>query len=227
MTLTRLLACCQPVGLQFNALIVVAYVEPMAFQNFTFPQVIQDLGLTLADANLFAQVPLAAVRPEFLAQVLEGANLASAINTEKARSEFVIAPVLFELRRLHAGQLGLFSGIELEADASRGLNGVCDFVITKSPRQHLVSAPLITIIEAKNDNLRTGMGQCIAAMCAARVLNQAAAAPIATVYGAVTTGTAWKFLRLREAEVTLDLVEYHIESLGKILGIFGHIVETA
>jgi hypothetical protein len=199
----------------------------MAFQNFSFPQVEQDLGLTLADADLFSPIPAAAVRPEFLAQVIEGANLASAINTEKARSEFVIAPVLLELRRLHAGRLGLFSGIELNADASRGLNGVCDFVITKSPRQHVVSVPLITIIEAKNDNLRTGLGQCISAMVAAQMINQNASAPIAAVYGAVTTGIAWKFLRLRDTEVTLDLVEYHIESLGKILGILGHIVDTA
>jgi len=169
----------------------------MAFQNFTFPQVEQALGLTLSDEDLFSQLPAIIVRPEFFAQVIEGANLASAINTEKARSEFVIAPVLFELRRLHVGHLGLFSGIELDADASRGLNGVCDFVITKSPRQHIVSAPLITIIEAKNDNLRSGLGQCIAAMCAAQLLNQAASASIAAVYGAVTTGSLWKFLRLR------------------------------
>src|SRR5437016_11713868 len=111
----------------------------MAFQNFTFPQVVQDLSLALADADLFSQIPPASVRPDFLAQVLEGANLASAINTEKARSEFAIAPVLFELRRLHVGHVGLFSGIELDADTSRGLNGVCDFVITRSPRQHVVS----------------------------------------------------------------------------------------
>src|SRR5262249_35373497 len=199
----------------------------MAFQNFSFPQVEQDLGLTVTDANLFPQVPEAGVRPEFLAQVLEGANLASAINTEKARSEFVIAPVLFELRRLHGGRFGLFSGVELNADPARGLNGVCDFVITKSPRQHILSTPLITIVEAKNDNLRTGLGQCVATMCAAQVLNEAAAAPVAAVYGVVTTGTAWKFLRLQGTQVALDLIEYHVESLGKIMGILEHIVETA
>jgi hypothetical protein len=199
----------------------------MAFQNFAFPQVVQDLGLTLADGDLFADVPPTVVRPEFVAQVIEGANLASAINTEKARSEFVIAPVLLELRRLHLGRLGLFSGIELNADPARGLNGVCDFVIAKSPRQHVVSTPLITIVEAKNDNLRSGLGQCIAAMVAAQLLNEAAATPLAAVYGAVTTGTAWKFLKLHAADLILGLAEYHIEGVAKILGIFGHIVESA
>lgn len=202
-------------------------VERMAFQDFSFPQVVQDLGLTLADADLFSPIPSAAVRPEFLAQVLEGTNLASAINTEKARSEFIIAPVLFELRRLHMGHMGLFSGIELDADAGRGLNGVCDFVITRSPRQHVPSAPLITIIEAKNDNLRAGLGQCIAAMYAAQLLNQAASVSVAAVYGAVTSGGAWKFLRLQGSEITIDLVEYHIESVAKILGILGHMVVSA
>jgi hypothetical protein len=155
----------------------------MPFQNFSFPQVEHDLGLTLTDADLFSPVPPVSVRPDFVAQVIDGANLASAVNTEKARSEFAIAPVLLDLRRLHTGHLGLFSGVELEADASRGLNGVCDFVITKSPRQHVLSAPLITIVEAKNDNLRLGLGQCIAAMCAAQLLNQAASVTVDAVCG--------------------------------------------
>jgi hypothetical protein len=198
----------------------------MAFQNFTFPQIVQDLGLVFADADLFSQVAPASVRPEFLAQVIEGADLASAINTEKARSEFVIAPVLFELRRQHKGRFGLFSGVDLNADAARGLNGVCDFIITRSPFQHVLSAPLITIIEAKNDNLRSGLGQCIAAMVAAQLVNQAAAVSVRSVYGAVTTGSAWKFLRLQDEKLTLDLHEYRLEGLDKILGILWNIVEV-
>lgn len=200
----------------------------MAFQNFTFPQIIRDLGLVLAEGNLFASVAAVAVQPEFVARIIEGVDLASAINTEKARSEFAVAPVLFELRRRHVGGLGLFSGIELDADAARGLNGVCDFIIAKSPLQHVLSTPLITIIEAKNDNLRTGLGQCIAAMVAAYLINQAAATEVKAIYGAVTTGGSWKFLRLQgDKNVTLDLVEYHVENLGKILGILGHMVETS
>jgi hypothetical protein len=91
----------------------------------------------------------------------------------------------------------------------------------------VLSAPLITIIEAKNDNLRTGLGQCIASMVAAQMLNHAASSKVTVVYGAVTTGSAWKFLRLHGAKITLDLVEYHIERLDKILGILWHIVEEA
>lgn len=90
----------------------------------------------------------------------EGATIALAVNTEKAKSECIIAPVLLELRRLLGGAVGLFSGVALEVDPSRGLTGVCDFLLTKAARQFLLSAPVVAVVEAQNDNLRTGLGQC-------------------------------------------------------------------
>ena len=199
----------------------------MSFQQFSFPQVVKTLGLTPTDSDLFTPIPPLDLPLEFQARVVEGANLASAINTEKARSEFVVAPILLEFRRLHAGRIGLFSGVELEADPSRGLNGVCDFLITKSPLQHIVSLPIVTVVEAKNENLRTGMGQCIATMVAAQLLNQAEPGGATSIHGAVSSGNLWKFLRLAGTVVTIDLVEYLVDNVGKILGILHHIVETA
>ena len=140
----------------------------MAFRDFTFPDVQQALGVAVSEADLFSGVPCAEVREEFAAVIRDGADLALAVNTEKARSEFIIAPLLLELRRSLKGRFGLFSGVEFNVDASRGLNGFCDFILTKSPRQIILSAPLVAVVEAKNDNLRTGFGQCIAAMVAAR-----------------------------------------------------------
>jgi len=103
----------------------------MAFGDFAFPEVHQDLGLTVLEADLFSQVPAIVPRDDFLATLAEGATLALAINTEKAKSEFIIAPLLLELRRLMGGAIGLFSGVELDVDAAKGLNGVCDFILTK------------------------------------------------------------------------------------------------
>ena len=160
-------------------------------------------------------------------KALDRSNLALAVNTEKAKSEFIIAPLLLELRRSLGDRFALFSGVELAVDPGRGLNGVCDFIITKSARQFILSAPLIAIVEAKNDNLRSGLGQCIAAMCAAQIFNQQSSASIEAVFGAVTTGSAWRFLRLQQAVVTLDVKEYYIDNPGKILGILTHIVQNA
>jgi hypothetical protein len=198
----------------------------MAFRDFTFPDVQQALGVSVTEADLFAGISAASLREEFVAQIRDGADLALAINTEKARSEFIIAPVLFELRRSLAGQCSLFSGIEFDVDASRGLNGFCDFLLARSPRQIILTAPLVAIVEAKNDNLRTGFGQCIAAMVAAQEFNQKAGTPVVTVYGVVTTGSAWKFLQLRQAEVVIDIHEYYIVDLGRIMAIFHHILHS-
>jgi hypothetical protein len=198
----------------------------MAFRDFTFPEVQQALGLTVAEADLFSTVSPAAVREEFAALIRDGADLAQAVNTEKARSEFIIAPILLELRRSLSGSFGLFSGIEFNVDAARGLNGYCDFILTKFPRQLILTAPVVAIVEAKNDNLRSGYGQCIAATVAAQEYNRKTGNSVGDVFGVVTTGSAWKFLKLRETEVVIDIHEYYIVDLERIIGILTHMLRN-
>lgn len=197
----------------------------MAFGDFTFPQIQHDLGLTVNEAELFDAASAAVVRPEFQAQLSLATEIALSVNTEKARSEFIIAPVLLELRRIVGDRLGLFSGVSLEGDAARGLNGVCDFLLTTSGRQLVVAAPLVAIVESKNDNLLSGLGQCIAAVVAARMVNEREGSVGRLVYGTVTTGSAWKFLRLEGAKLTIDRREYSIDNVGKVLGIFQAIIQ--
>jgi hypothetical protein len=199
----------------------------MAFRDFSFPEVQQTLGLTLAEADLFGTVPPLDLPAEFLARMRAGVDLALAVNTEKARSEFIIAPVLMELRRMLGEGFGLFSGIEFDVDSSRGLNGFCDFILTRSPLQSVLTAPLVAIVEAKNDNLRTGLGQCIAAMVAAREFNARSSSPVEPTYGVVTTGAAWKFLRLTESHLELDKHEYFAAELTKIMAILASILRPA
>jgi hypothetical protein len=196
----------------------------MAFRDFTFPEVQDALGVRVTEADLFPAVPPATPRTEFAATLRDGVELALAVNTEKARSEFIIAPVLLELRRSLHGSFGLFSGIEFDVDASRGLNGYCDFILTRSPAQLILTAPLIAIVEAKNDNLRAGLGQCIAAMVAALEYNQKTGTPTDAVYGCVTTGEVWQFLRLDGSVVTIDRSRYYIDNVGGILGVLAAIV---
>src|SRR5271170_283293 len=143
----------------------------MAFRDFGFPDVQQILGLNLAEADLFSGVLAMDLPAAFSERMRADVALALAVNTEKARSEFIIAPVLSELRRLLGASFGLFSGVEFNVDASRGLNGYCDFLLTRSPLQSVLTAPVVVVVESKNDNLQTGLGQCIAAMVAAREFN--------------------------------------------------------
>jgi hypothetical protein len=199
----------------------------MAFRDFGFPEVQHAFGLKLAEADLYSAVPALRLSAEFAERMRADVALALAVNTEKARSEFIIAPVLAELRRMLGGSFGLFSGVEFDVDASRGLNGFCDFILTRSPLQSVLTAPVVAIAGAKNDNLRTGLGQCIAAMVAAREFNAKSASAVAAVHGVVTTGSAWKFLRLVGAEVTLDVEEYFVAELGRIMGVLAHILQGA
>jgi hypothetical protein len=197
----------------------------MAFRDFSFPEVQQALGLEIQDADLFSSAPPFTVREEFAAFVRDGVALALANSTEKAKSEFIIAPVLLELRRSLKNGFSLFSGVEWNVDPSRGLDGYCDFIITKGGSQHVLRAPYVAIVEAKNDLIRTGLGQCIAAMYAARWTNEQTHVPIQTVYGVVSTGAAWKFLRLQTNVVVVDVPEYFIDDLSKIMGILKVVVQ--
>jgi hypothetical protein len=168
-----------------------------------------------------------AVREEFAAFLRDGVALAVANSTEKAKSEFIIAPVLLELRRTLGPRFFLFSGVEWEADASRGLNGNCDFILAKGQSQYVLAAPFVAVVEAKSDLIRTGLGPCIAAMYGAQFCNRQAGRAIGRVYGVVSTGSAWKFLQLEGAALTIDVPEYYIDNLPKVMGILRQIVEAA
>jgi hypothetical protein len=200
----------------------------MAYSDFTLAKAKNTFGLTLNETqNLFRAI--AGVLPsDLLSRVLEeNLSLATAINSEKARSEFLIAPVLSEVRRQLDYRIGLFSGTEFNVDPAQSLVGFCDFILSASQEQYFVSAPVVTIIEAKNENIIAGLGQCVATMIAAQIFNQRAGNEIAWIYGVVTSGTSWKFLTLQQSTVCIDAIEYHISQIDKILAILLQPLQTS
>jgi len=192
----------------------------MAYNDFTLSRVKKDFHLTVDETqNLFSQVE-AVVPSDFLKQSLDYyLPLATTINTEKARSEFIIAPIMGEIRRQSKNRISLFSGSEFNVDQIKGLNGYCDFILSASQEQIEITAPVFTIIEAKKEDIIGGVGQCIAAMVAAQIFNERAENEIKIIYGAVTTGTNWRFIVLERKEVFVDSDEYYIIQIEKILGI--------
>jgi hypothetical protein len=149
--------------------------------------------------------------------------LAGLMGTEKAKSEFMIAPILAEVRE-HAGRrVSLFSGADFSVDKGRGLNGACDFLISRSPIQLVIRAPVAVIVEVKNEDVQAGYGQCGAEMVAARIFNERAVNEIDAIHGCVTTGAWWRFLTLRGDELIIDRMRYVIpEHLTKVFGILVH-----
>lgn len=150
-----------------------------------------------------------------------------AVGTEKFKSELIISNILLEVRRIFNDQVSLFSGINLDVDKQRELNGFCDFIISKSPEQYYLNAPIVAIVEAKNEYIGGGLGQCIAEMFAAYLFNQKENNSLSRVYGAVTTGNTWKFLKYEPGMAYIDVPEYHIANADKIIGILASMVRQA
>jgi hypothetical protein len=192
----------------------------MSYSEFKLETLIKEFQLQLQEiSDLFANVPPVEPSDYLQTTLQQNLNLAVAMNTEKARSEMLISPILLEIRRKVNASISLFSGVDFTVDAERGLNGICDFLISRSSEQLFVSAPVIALVEAKNENLKSGFAQCIAEMLAAQIFNQREGNVIETVYGVVTIGTIWRFLRLRDSVIELDLTEYFIKDIPQILGI--------
>ncbi|MCM0592245.1 MAG: hypothetical protein KA716_19380 [Gloeotrichia echinulata DEX184] len=200
----------------------------MPYSQFSIETVETTFGISIMEAaGIFADISPVEYS-DFLAQILKRyLPLALAIGTEKARSELILTPILVELKEQLQNQISLFSGREFNVSPEKGLNGFCDFLISKSPEQIIIKSPVIALVEAKNDNIQSGLGQCIAEMIAAQLFNQQKGNEIPTVYGSVTTGTNWKFMRLTGQIIEIDLNEYFINDVGKILGILKSFCESS
>ena len=192
----------------------------MAYSDFSLTKFKKNFNITIKEeADLFATVEPIEISEKLTNTLEETTELALAINTEKARSEMIITPILLEVRRKANYKISLFSGTDFNVDVERGLNGYCDFVISRSREQLTINAPVLIIVEAKNENIKGGLGQCAAAMLAAQLFNEQEGNEIKTIYGAVTTGDIWKFLKLEGTDIFIDLNNYYIQELNKILGI--------
>ena len=192
----------------------------MAYSDFDLRTARERFGLHLReDLDLFAATPEVQVDAQLREFLRVWSPAAMAMNTEKARSEMIIAPVLMEAVRLSGYHVNLFSGLSLDVDKERGLTGVCDYLLALSPERFFLSHPVVAVVEAKGEDITGGLGQCAAAMVGAREFNQREELGDTVVHGAVTTGSIWRFLKLEGNVVFIDLPEYYFHQLGKILGI--------
>jgi hypothetical protein len=194
----------------------------MAYSDFTTIAKVKALGIEVVEATFLPSIqPIAP--SDYLQEALRlGLPVILARGSEKARSELLIAPILLEVSRHLSHKVSLFSGEDFTVDASRGLNGSCDFLISRSAQQLEIEAPVIIIVEAKKVDLNSGLGQCLAEMVAAQEFNRSQPS---IVYGCVTTGTGWKFLMLDGAIASIDVTEYSIPPVDQVLGILVWMVQ--
>lgn len=191
----------------------------MAYSDFTVGKVKQAFGVQTIEGKSFFP-PITPVAPSStLIEVLdETLPLAVALPSEKAKSELLISPILVEVRKHLKHQVSLFSGQDFTVDADVGLSGVCDFLISRSPEQLEIEAPVIVLVEAKKADINSGMGQCMAEMVAAQQFNQKSGQPPKPVFGCVSSGLLWRFLKLEGNQMMVDLKDYSLEPLPDLLG---------
>ena len=196
----------------------------MAYSDFTLKGLARQFSLTIDETtDLFANVTETLLRPEFQARLDIMVPLALTTSTEKARSEFIIAPVLLELWLLKNREIGLLSGVEFNIDRAQGLEGVCDYIITRFPEQLFIKAPVLMVVEAKNEDMKKGYAQCGAEIIAAQQFNEREGTTTGRLYGVVTIGELWRFMELEGATLRLDSRSYHIDRLPKLMGILLHL----
>lgn len=127
------------------------------------------------------------------------------LGSEKARSEFVVTPVLQALFRKNHDKFSIFSGYEFSIDKAKGLSGFCDFIFASPQDTFIVEAPAFFIVETKKMDIDdSAIAQCGAELYAAQLFNAQKGTPQKAVYGCVTTAYSWGFLKLEQNILSID-----------------------
>ncbi len=75
----------------------------------------------------------------------------------------------------------------------------------------------MVLLEAKKNDIEVGLGQCASQLLGARLYNEKEGMAVSSVYGCVTTGTAWQFLKLAGNELLIHPEQLPIQELDRIL----------
>lgn len=193
----------------------------MAYCDFTFERLVREFGITDEVAPLFDGLP----RVEPSKHLLRTLGIATSLplRSEKARSEYIVTPVLFELLERNRQFFMLYSGEMLNVDCERGLMGEIDFFIAKRTNTYSINFPLVSIVEAPKRDFDRGIPQCVAQMLGAYRLNAETGLEL-PVYGCVTVGMEWQFLYYQHHHLIIDSRIYRLDDLSELLGVFQHIL---
>ena len=190
----------------------------MTYSDFDLSKIRKSFEVDIVAEALFENTESVALTDWLKEAIDKGLQLA--LLSEKARSELIIMPILLTSRELNHNTFTIYSGQRLDIDPAQGLVGECDFILTKSPPLPMLQSPVVMLVEAKKNDIEKGLGQCMAQMLGARLFNEQEGNNINIIYGCVTTGEVWQFLKLENSVLSIDSRRYYIDHIDKILGIF-------
>ena len=194
----------------------------MVYRDFSFEDIEQKFSIKNKVKRLFDDFqPI--IPSERLIEALEMANELP-VRSEKAKSETIVFPFLIELRKLNNKFFTIYSGDNLNVDEAQGLRGECDFILSKDIGSFSINFPILQIVEAKKNDLELGIPQCAAQLIGAKIFNERKGVFLDSIYGCVTTGNEWIFLKL-ETDILIDTRIYYLNEIGEILAVFQHIID--
>jgi hypothetical protein len=175
----------------------------MGYSNFKkISQVTKKFGLDARITDLF--LPILKVNPsEWLSTSLDMA-VKMPLTNEKSKSERLVSPVLMEVAVAFKESVTLLSGEDIFINAADDLSGPCDFFFGLHPQKPYLETPIISLVEAKDEDLEWGIGQCAAQLYAAHLMNEQEGKAIHTLYGCATTGTEWLFMKFENKTFYID-----------------------
>lgn len=197
----------------------------MAYSKFTIDELRQKFNLGYAEEALFEGVKPLEMIAKWKVLLDEGKELALPYGSEQARKTNIVYPILMDLRERNNKEVMIYAGLTLNADSERGLNGECDFILSMTRFTKVVEPPILAVVEAERHDLELGQGQCAAQLLGATIFNEKHNKKINVIYGCVTTGSIWQFMKLENNVLTLDTATYYLQDLEILIGIFQEIIE--
>lgn len=144
----------------------------------------------------------------------------SAVDNEATRSNLLVSHILWAASDKY--DLGIFFEpvVDIKPDASlslpHSLNGKYDCALSLDNLDF--TTPIIAVVEVKKSSLSTGLGQCVAEMYAtSQQFGQD------KVYGIITDGEVWSFLRLQKQVLAAHKSRFHVSNVGDIIDRIGYI----
>ena len=195
----------------------------MGYSNYRkIKTVIKKFNLDMKSVSLFAD-DLEKVEPS--AWLLETLRMAkeTPITNEKSKSERIVSPILLEASKNYTEQISFFSGESLNVRSEDDLTGECDFFFALHPPKLYIDAPIISLAEAKNEDMQWGIAQSAAQMYGAKLYNEMEGRPIPFIYGCATDGIEWQFMKLENDVYYVDNKVF--TDLREILGVWHHIIK--
>lgn len=147
------------------------------------------------------------------------------LRSEKAKSEWIVTPILKELLRSNGDFFTIYSGELLTADKEKGLVGECDFILGRNMPDMDIALPIFTLVEAKKNDVEVGIAQCAAQMLGAQTYNAQSGITLSAIWGCVTTADEWLFMRLAGTELKINQTKYYYSEIEHVLGIFQYIID--